>query len=215
MSSSQTGMDQLHEQLSALADALEGFDDPAVDDHAGLQLMRSTLRERHDHVRDTIASAERSRLTLRLRGSPVADGTVPAPLLLDVLSALTASVSSLGSAIDAEHGADAALLHLDEVGGEEDITVVLRRPPGPPAAQRTDPDEEALVVDLAIERLCALLETEDAGADDRAEVLGPLVEALSGWAVEAVLEADLHTRPDRRVTVGAPELARLRAALSA
>jgi len=176
------GTDRLHEQLSAIGEALEAFDDPVTDELAGLRLMRSTSRERQAHLQSTITESETCSLELAIQGAP-ADGALAVPFALEVLGALQDAVTAVaGRLLDddaaapaAQHVTAAVTLHLAELSTKECVTVTLQRSPGPLTAQLVEPASGAPLVERALDRVLAALEAvgDRASGSDSDDVAPP------------------------------------------
>jgi hypothetical protein len=203
------GVEHLREQLAELEDALETFGDPVVAEHAGLQLLEEVLTERAEHIRDTIAEAETTAMTLTLRGELVEEGGLPAILAARLLEACQSAVEELCT------DARAAVLHLRAVEpAEGGVAVRLSRRPGLLQAQPTD-GAGHLLVDLALRRLVDGLGALSSGASDADEAAEAatarhLAVALADVAVTLRVEVRTPTCGEAGATLDADALAALR-----
>ncbi len=224
------GTDRLHEQLSAIGDALEAFDDPVTDELAGLRLMRSTLRERQAHLQSTLTESETCSLELAIQGAP-ANGALAVPFALEVLGALQDAVTAVaGGLLDddaaapaAQHVTAAVTLHLAELSTKECVTVTLQRSPGPLTAQLVEPASGAPLVERALDGVLAALEAvgdRASGSDNDvappAEVI-PALQRLAAVVAAEPVELRLALAPailePRELTLTRADAQRLAAAL--
>jgi hypothetical protein len=197
------GVEQLIDQLAALEEALESYRDPVVDEHAGLRVMHDTLTERAEHIRSTIARAQTSTLTVTLSGPAVADGTVAAPLLGELLGALQ---SAAHAEVHSDEQRTATTLHLAWVeadGGE--VRIELVRPHGPMEAQLVDADTGELLFDRAVLHLLASL---GPGAEP-SKAVADLAAMLVRDPLSLELSAELVSTDDASVTITRPDAQRL------
>jgi hypothetical protein len=226
------GTDRLHEQLSAIGEALEAFDDPVTDELAGLRLMRSTLRERQAHLQSTITESETCSLELAIQGAP-ADGALAVPFALEVLGALQDAVTAVaGRLLDddaaapaAQHVTAAVTLHLAELSTKECVTVTLQRSPGPLTAQLVEPASGAPLVERALDRVLAALEAvgDRASGSDSDDVAPPAeaipaLQRLAAVVAAEPVELRLALAPailePRELTLTRADAQRLAAALT-
>lgn len=218
------GTERLHEQLSAIGEALEAFDDPVTDELAGLRLMRSTLRERQAHLQSTITKQETCSLELVIQGAP-ADGALALPFALEVLGALQDAVTAVAgglldddaAAAPAQQVTAAVTLHLAELSTADGVTVTLQRSPGPLTAQLIEPASGAPLVERALDTLLAVLDAEGDGVEPPAGTVPALRRLAAAVAAEPV-ELRLASAPailePRELTLTRSDAQRLAAALT-
>lgn len=191
------GNEQLHQQLTALDKSLRAFEDPAVEEFAGLRLMHETLKERRQHIVGTITENETCTIELTLSGAAHGRTSAPATLVAYVLDAVAAAVEVAGLAHAADWtsppaGTDLTIAlscHVKALSVDgDDVRITMTRPPGPVATQVADPDSGAPLFEHAA--LAAFTLLEDPGhphvPDHLAPSLHGLGEAISGG--ELVLE---------------------------
>lgn len=173
------GRETLHEQLEAMGHALRAFDDPLVDEHAGLRLMKDVLADRRDHIATELAAAEQCRLALTVEGS--AGKAVTVDVAASLLTAVQEAVRTFAGAraealpgVDAEQAAAAVALRM---AGSEGTTVTLTGPDLPLPTRVADPDSGITLLEVA---LGDLLDELDAGGHP---ALGGLAELLAGQPV--------------------------------
>jgi len=221
------GTERLHEQLAAIAEALEAFQDPVTDELAGLRLMRSTLRERQAHLEATITEQETCSLQLAIQGAP-ADGALALPFALEVLGALQDAVTAVaGTLLDDDAAAPpaqqvtaAVTLHLAELSTTDGVTVTLQRPPGPLTAQLVEPAAGAPLVERALDTLLAVLEAVGDEGDSVEPPAGtvPALQRLAAAVAAEPVELRLALAPailePRELTLTRADAQRLAAALS-
>jgi hypothetical protein len=180
-----TGNEHLHKQLDSLRDSLRAFEHPIVDEVPGLRLMQETLKEREQHIAQTIEKNETCTIELTLEGAAHGGDAVRATLVAYLLDAVAAAVEAAGLARASGWTAPpprtdivAALsCHLKDVsidGG--DAVLKLARPPGAVATQLADPATGAPLFEHAAIDAFGF-------SDNDAETVPPhLVPALHGLA---------------------------------
>ncbi len=221
------GTERLHEQLSAIGEALEAFDDPVTDELAGLRLMRSTLRDRQAHLQSTITKQETCSLELVIQGAP-ADGALALPFALEVLDALQDAVNRRRRraprrrcrrcACPAGHrsGHPAS----GELSTTDGVTVTLQRSPCPLTAQLIEPASGAPLVERALDTLLAVLDAEGDEGDGVQPPAGtvPALQRLAAAVAAEPVELRLASAPailePRELTLTRSDAQRLAAALT-
>jgi hypothetical protein len=155
----------LYEDLSRIEEALEPFNAPQTNEHAGLRWMRQTLVERHEHVQNQITGIERSTLTVTVGADADATAAPPAETVAALVTAVQQEVWVAARSLDwpdqwPESQRDTATtLQVAAAGHADDQWYIeLQRPAGPLEAQPTMPDGEHLVFDAAVGRLLDGLE---------------------------------------------------------
>jgi len=155
----------LYEDLSRIEEALEPFNAPQTNEHAGLRWMRQTLVERHEHVQNQITGIERSTLTVTVGADADATAAPPAETVAALVTAVQQEVWVAARSLDwpdqwPESQRDTATtLQVAAAGhADEQWYLELQRPAGPLEAQPTMPDGEHLVFDAAVGRLLDGLE---------------------------------------------------------
>lgn len=155
----------LYEDLARIDEALEPFNAPAIEEHAGLRWMRQTLLERRKHVQSQIDGIERSTLTITVSSTVPGTATPVAATVAALLTAVQEEVWSAARSLDwpdqwPQVQRDAGtVLQVGSAGHSDDQWYVeLQRPAGPLEAQPTMPDGEHLVFDTAVEHLLRRLE---------------------------------------------------------
>lgn len=155
----------LYEDLSRIEEALEPFNAPQTNEHAGLRWMRQTLVERHEHVQNQINGIERSTLTITLGAEADATAAPPAETVAALVTAVQQEVWVAARSLDwpdqwpQSQRDTATALQVAAAGhADEQWYLELQRPAGPLEAQPTMPDGEHLVFDAAVGRLLDGLE---------------------------------------------------------
>ena len=161
----------LYEDLSRIEEALEPFNAPQTNEHAGLRWMRQTLVERHEHVQNQINGIERSTLTITLGAEADATAAPPADTVAALVAAVQQEVWVAARSLEwpdqwpQSQRDTATTLQVAAAGHADDQWYIeLQRPAGPLEAQPTMPDGEHLVFDTAVEHLLRRLEK---GTHDR------------------------------------------------
>lgn len=194
-----TGDEQLREQLEAMRTSLRAFEHPIVDEVPGLRLMHESLKERQQHIADTIAKNETCHIELKLAGAVHGGKAVPATLVAYVLDAVAAAVEAAGlerashwSSPPASTDLIVALAcHVEELSVDDDEAALkLSRPPGAVAAQIADPDSGAPLFEHAAVDAFEALGGDAAVPQHLVPALHGLAESVSGgefvlrWSVE-------------------------------
>lgn len=155
----------LYEDLSRIEEALEPFNAPQTNEHAGLRWMRQTLVERHEHVQNQINGIERSTLTITLGAEADATAAPPAETVAALVTAVQQEVWVAARSLDwpdqwpQSQRDTATTLQVAAAGhADEQWYLEMQRPAGPLEAQPTMPDGEHLVFDAAVGRLLDGLE---------------------------------------------------------
>ena len=198
-----TGTEQLREQLEALQSSLRAFEAPIVNDHPGLRLMAETLREREQHIRRQIDKNETCSISLVLRGAAT-DGAAPADVLAAALTAVAAAVTAV--AVTEAGGweappppatvAEAVTLHVRDLQIDDDVFVMLTRPPGPLAAQLAHPESAAPLSEHAMAKVTDLLAATAAGnAPDLSDEVAGALRALGELVVAAATVLEWQLEP--------------------
>src|SRR5688500_15435115 len=91
-----TGNEQLRQQLETMQTALRAFEHPIVEEVPGLRLMHESLKERQQHIADTIAKNETCSVELKLAGAVHHEKAVPVTLVAYVLDAVAAAIEAAG-----------------------------------------------------------------------------------------------------------------------
>jgi hypothetical protein len=200
-----TGTQQLRKQLEIMRKSLRAFEDPIVEEIAGLRLMQETLKEREQHIAQTIRSNETTTLKITLDGAGVDDEAAPARFVSVLLDAIAAACNA--AALDRAAQWDTppsdpdvhAAVELFVVSFEvDDATAELSvtRRPGDVGAQLADPDSGAPLAELAMLAVlttvqqCAVGDGPPDGAQAVAMALAPLAELLAASPVTATFELD-------------------------
>lgn len=202
-------MSALRDRHARFAEALQAFDTPTVDEVAGLRLMREALRERTEHLAQTVEAEETLQLEVELAGEAV--GGLEATVATVVLAALQDAVTAAARAIAPEQPAGAVVLVLAAVepleppleGGR----LVLRRRPGPLEALAPDPGSPAPLVERAIDEVLAALSAEEV-PDRLAVAVDALLRALAAAPASAVLRTAPAVLEPREVVVTPAEAVR-------
>lgn len=198
-----TGTEQLREQLEALQSSLRAFEAPIVDDHPGLRLMAETLREREQHIQRQIDKNETCSISLVLRGAATGDAA-PVDVLVAALGAVAAAVTAVAMteaagwevSPPAATVAEAVNLHVRDLQIDEDVSVMLTRPPGPLAAQLAHPGSPAPLSEQAMVKVTALLAAAAAGdAADLSDEVATALRGLGGLVVAAATVLEWQLEP--------------------
>lgn len=194
-----TGNEQLRKQLETMEKSLRAFEHPVVEEVPGLRLMHESLRQRRQHIADTIAKNETCSIELTLAGAVHHERAVPATLVAYVLDAVAAAVEAAG--LDRASAWDSAPAPTDLVVAlachveafdidDEKAVLTLTRPPGALAAQLADPESSApLFEHAAVDAFTALGGDEPVPAHLVPSLHG-LAESIAGgefvlaWSVE-------------------------------
>lgn len=184
-----TGDERLREQLESMRTALQAFEHPIVDEVPGLRLMHESLKERRQHIADTIAKNETCTIELTLAGAAHAGDAVSATLVAYVLDAVAAAVEAAGlqraSAWPSPPAATdlhvALACHAQELSvHDSEAVITLSRPPGAVAAQVADPESRAPLFEHAAVDAFAVLGGDDAVPPHLVPSLHGLAESVSG-----------------------------------
>ena len=200
-----TGTEQLRKQLETMRESLRAFEDPIVEEIAGLRLMHETLREREQHIAQQIRKNETATLTVTIKGAAAEGEGVPATIVLLVLGALRNAVEVVAQGLTGgwaavpavEDVAAAVEPHLKEceIDGS-DVSLTLIRPPGELSAQLADPDSAAPLAELAYAEVLRVIQRAAAGkADTEAATLAalrPLGDVLLSLPVVLELSLEPH-----------------------
>ena len=222
-----TGTEQLRKQLEIMRKSLRAFEDPIVEEIAGLRLMHETLRERERHIADTIRSNETTTLKITFDGAAIDDEAAPSQLVTVVLDAIRTATAlaaveraamwdSPPSDADVQAAVELYVASLEIDGNAAKVTVTRR--PGDVAAQLADPDSGAPLAELAM--LAVLQTAQQCAAGDGppeslqpvAVALVPMAQMLAAAPVTATFELDPFIVEPLTVTVDRPGAQRLLAA---
>lgn len=177
------GREKLRQQLEEMGHALRAFDDPPVDEHPGLRLMKDVLATRQEHLARELDEAERCHLTLTVEH---AGDALPVDLAVPLLAALQEAVRHLARAraqalpgLDVEQADSAVALR---VGRWEGTAVTLTGPDVPLPARVADPASGITLVEVVLgDLLDGLAEGSEAAVEDLAALLAarPLAVTLT------------------------------------
>jgi hypothetical protein len=180
----------LYDDVGLIDEALEPFTGPEVDERSGLRWMQRTLIERRAHIMDSIAEAERSTLTVRVR-SATGTSSVPLATVTALLDALQQALLAAGDEIswpealgDDQRRAALTLEPGDAETTDERWQIALHRPAGPLNAQPLTGDGDRLAIDAVMVALLDAL-ADDAGAVGRIVVASGLTVDLVAAPVSA------------------------------
>lgn len=199
------GREKLREQLQAMGHALQAFDDPLVDEHAGLRLMKDVLAARRDHIAEELARAEHCQLGLTVEGAAGDAVTVDAavPLLAVVQQAVRTFAGARAEAlpgVDPEQADAAVALRIAQSQGK---TVTLTGPELPLPTRVADPDSGITLLEVA---LGDFLDEVEAGGHPALRGLGDL---LAGQPVALTMAFSPVVGEERRVRLERRDAARL------
>lgn len=177
------GRENLRQQLEEMGHALRAFDDPLVDEHPGLRLMKDVLASRQEHLARELDEAERCHLTAAVEH---AGDTLPVDLAVPLLAAVQEAVRHLARAraqalpgVDAEQADSAVALR---VGRWEGTAVTLTGPDVPLPARVADPASGITLVEVVLgDLLDGLAEGSEAAVEGLAALLAahPLAVTLT------------------------------------
>ena len=163
--SQDAGARQLRATLEEFSSALQAFNDPTVDEVAGLRLMRAVLGEREQHLREQIVASETASLELTVEHGQDATSTLDLPLVIGLLDAVQETVTACGLGLAADAGqveqaeaAAALVLHLAACDG---ASLRLQRAPGTLDTQLSEPDSRRPLVDRALDAVVGVLAVAD------------------------------------------------------
>lgn len=185
--------------------ALQAFDDPLVDEHAGLRLMKDVLAARRDHIATELAAAEQCQLALTVEGA--AGKSVTVDVAVSLLAAVQEAVRTFAGAraealpgVDTDQAAAAVALRM---AGAEGTTVTLTGPDLPLPTRVADPDSGITLLEVA---LGDLLDELDAGGHP---ALAGLAELLAAQPVALTMVFFPVVGDKRRVRLERRDAARL------
>ena len=207
-----TGTEQLRQQLERMTDALRAFSDPIVEQTPGLRLMHETLQERKRHIAQQIRKNETAAVTIRISGDLVSDDGAPARLIAVVLAAVRDAAGELGVAIAADWDAGPAAdeirsavePHLKSLESNDDLMLLITRPPGALGTQLTEPETNAPLGEVVLHRLIsdvALLVDGKDVSDVTGAAVRPLAELLVASPLTVALSFSGHVLDPVDVTI--------------
>lgn len=199
------GREKLREQLEAMGHALQAFDDPLVDEHAGLRLMKDVLAARRDHIAEELATAEHCQLAITVEGA--AGDAVTVDVAVPLLEAVQEAVRTFAGAraealngVDADQAEAAVALRVAQWHGR---AVTLTGPDLPLPTRVADPDSGITLLEVALDDL---LDEIEAGGHPALRGLGDL---LAGQPVALTMSFSPVVGDERRVRLERRDAARL------
>lgn len=199
------GREKLREQLEAMGHALQAFNDPLVDEHAGLRLMKDVLVARRAHLAEELAAAEHCQLALTVEAAAGDAVTVDvaAPLLTAVQAAVRTFAGARAEAlpgVGADQADEAVALR---IARSEGVTMTLTGPDLPLPTRVADPESGITLLEVA---LGDLLDEVEAGGNP---ALRGVAELLAAHPVALTLAFSPVVGDERRVRLERRDAAHL------